>query len=188
MADAVLHGGGQLSKGLVVSVGREDRVIAEAESPPLGEGQDAVDAPLDHHHRPVGPGHRQGAGEPGREVVRPGLVQPRLDLAHGQVEVPLRASPARRVHPRLPVQGGDGDAGIVGDGDQAAGPRGGARLDHGVAGEGGLGLVRFGQAEGPGGHDLEAAVQQGVQLARLARVMGGRHQAGSRIESQGHGP
>ena len=46
-------------------------------------------------------------------------------------------------------------------------------LQHGVAGEGGLGLVRLGQIQLAGGEDLVIFTQQGGDLRNLAGVVGG---------------
>jgi hypothetical protein len=61
------------------------------------------------------------------------------------------------------------------------------RLDHGVAGEGGFRLVRLGQTQRRRRDDLEARPHEGRQFGRLAGVVGGRHQARSRFETQCHG-
>jgi hypothetical protein len=59
---------------------------------------------------------------------------------------------------------------------RATSPERSAGLEQGVAGEGALGLVRFGQIHAGGGDHRVMSVQQGFDLARLAGIVGRRDQ------------
>src|SRR6185437_16523232 len=99
---------------------REDRVVAEAEVAAGREAQGPLHAALDHHGWALRPGDGERAGEPGREVLGAGLLQPLLDLLHGYGEVASGAGPAGGIDAGRALQRRDREAGIVGQGDQAA--------------------------------------------------------------------
>ena len=116
-----------------------------------------------------------------------------LELGPGAAHrLPEVAAAARELRPVGGVDAGgaaervDLDAEIVGEGGQAAGGRGGVRLDAGVADEGLLGLRRLGEAERGGRDDLDREGREQVgDLGELAAVVGGDHQPPAR-EPAGH--
>ena len=117
-----------------------------------------------------------------------GVIGLPLRPALGMGEVPrgplLRHGPAGGQDAGLAAQRHHGQAAVVGNGHQAGCVRRGPCLQHRIADEGGLGLVRLGQAQRARRHGFKPSVQQGGDLPRLAGIMGRRHQSLARSQHQ----
>src|SRR5690606_9768188 len=155
--------------------GLEHRVEAEAARAPDRPHQGALDTALERGGGAVGPGHRQVAAKEAAPVGR--AAQLLVDPLHGDEKVPSGPRPAGGIDARLAAEGGDLEAGIVGDGRQSGGRAGGARLQNRVLFEVQAGFLGLRQAEIAGRQHLQAiGRQQRRVLAVLAGVVGGQHQ------------
>lgn len=104
-----------------------------------------------------------------------------MDAAHGEAEILARSCPAGGIDAggaaeRLHLQ-----AGIVGERGQARALGGRECLEARVALEGGLGLLRFGEAEVTGRDGIEAVRRyQLLDLPHLAGIVARHHETASR--------
>ena len=141
-----------------------------------GEGDGPRALPPGGDHVPVG----EAAGDHRDELGRPGRLPPQVlqqqAIAPGVVQ--LRAAIAGGVYPRRPVQCVHAQAGVVGDGGQAAGLHHGLGLQQGVLLEGGARLLYVHIHPGLGlGADLYPQFRQdGVHFRQLLFVFAGQYQ------------
>jgi hypothetical protein len=190
MADGVFLRRVDLAESLLAMLRLEHRVVAEAVRAARRPHPMAGRAPLEGLDMPVRPGQDEGAGEPGRPVLE--LLRGVHHLPHG-IGIVARPvgldGPIGRADARRAIQRRDREARIIGQRRQARGPRGGERLDGGIADERGLGLVGFRQVQFAGRDRPDAmGGEQRRDFAQLALVVGGDDDALARGESPvGHG-
>ena len=177
MAVGVLDLGRQLREG--AAEGRQEHHRIEAESVGADRlARDLAGGPADGHQgfRIVGAAQcDQGAHQRGAAVVDAGHL---LEQCPDVVGIALRIAEARRVVGGVDAgqaaEGIDAQSGVVGDGRQAGGGRGMARLRQRVLDEGAEGLGGLAHAQVGLPHQLEAQWrQERLQLGELAGIVGG---------------
>ena len=159
----------EISPKVSVTIGLEHRIVAEALSPRGRPDHLPTTAALEQLLMTVGPGDDKR-----RHEMRPARsVASRFSSSRSTRSMAAAKSlfgPAHRAvnRPGRAVERIDAQAGIVGDGRQARGFRGGMRLDGGILGEHVAGLVRLGQAELAGGHRL---IPKGASNSCISRSL-----------------
>src|SRR5579859_1703137 len=175
MADPVLLPGGELRVRPPVRE-LEDRVVAEARlaaalggDPPLYRAGEELDLGL-----VVGFGARDGQRQPADHPCSPVIGAAQALEEMGRVVGDIGPAKARRVDTGAPVERGDFDAGVVGEGEATAQPAEGDRLGRRVL------RVRVvwlrdvqPEADLAGRQDPDLEVgEEPAELAKLARVVG----------------
>ena len=140
MADGVLFLGGHLGKGLAQRGIEEHRIIAEAPVAQRGIGDGAGALALRRKLRAVGEDADHGGVKVRRTGHRAAHILQQQAAAGGVV---FQAAVAGGIDSRGAVQRVHAQAGIVGNGRQAAGLHDGARLDAGIIQKGLAGLLRL---------------------------------------------
>ena len=188
--DGIFAGRLHFAERLLVTVGDEDRIIAETVAAARRPNDMTVNFALEQLGLPVRPGKAQHRDEVGAQRrAAPGLPVDQfvVDALHGDGEVAFWPRPVGRVDARRPAQRVDLDAAVVGQGRQAGALGGKQRLQLGVAFERRLGLRRLGEAKLAGRHRRQPIrLDQLVDLPHLARVVGGDDEAVAALQPAHH--
>ena len=163
-----------LAECFLVAVRHEHRVVAEALVSARRPDEFAVDPAFEIFDVAIGPGKRKTADEMGARVECALLDETEAHALHREVEILLRACPARRIDARRSAKRLDAKAGIVGKRRLAACLRGGERLQLRIGAEGVTRLFGLVEPEIAGGQGLDAErCKQFPDLADLAAIMAG---------------
>src|SRR5699024_10317612 len=162
--------------GDVVAIRLKDRVVTEpAAAPTIREERSAQVAVL-NRLRALGGDHRRGTHERclpmgGRDIRE--LGEEEIDIG---VVVAVVADPTRGEDARCPAEDVDGEAGVVGEGDEPGLLGHGARFEERILSEGDPGFFHVGQVEINRGDDLlrgQDPREDGAELREFSLVLGG---------------
>src|SRR5258706_7023466 len=177
MAHGVLGRRIDLAEGLRHAVGDKDRIVAKTLTAARRKDEVAVHLAFEDLHTFMRRCERQHADEL-RRAVAPALgFEFVFDALHRKSEVLPGPAPAGGMDAGRAAQRRHLKSGIVGKCGVMCRLGGGARLQHGIAGEAVFGFFRFVQAKFIGADDMQApGREQLANLAHLALIVARHHQ------------